>query len=197
MFEIPTSVVIDETEYPITDRGDFRVILDCFQALEDEELTKHERILSALLIFYDNLTDVRDLVTFPDIKEAVRQMFVFFNCGQDESIGAVHSYKLIDWKQDEQLIASAVNAVVGKDIRFEKYVHWWTFMSYYTAIGESPLSNIISIRHKIVKGKKLEKYEREFRRENPQYFRWNKSSVEQKEAEDWVRQVWNTDNIGE
>ena len=64
-------------------------------------------------------------------------------------------------------------------------------MSYYTAIGECPLSNIVGIRSKLVKGKPLEKHEREFKRDNPQYFIWDKDSIEQKEAEDWVRQVWN------
>lgn len=198
MFEIPTSIILSDTEFPIRDRGDFRMVLDCFNALEDLELTKQERILSALLIFYDDMEEVKDLYKFPDIEEAVKQMYLFFNCGQDESVGARHDYKLIDWKKDEQLIASAVNNVIGKDIRFEEYVHWWSFMAYYTAIGESPLSNIISIRHKIVKGKKLEKHEREFRSENPQYFKWNRDSIEQKEAEDWVRQIWNSDqNTGD
>lgn len=64
-------------------------------------------------------------------------------------------------------------------------------MGYYMSIGEGSLSTIVSIRDKIMTGKKLEKYESKFKRDNPQYFNWNKNTVEQKEAEDWVKDIWN------
>ena len=65
-------------------------------------------------------------------------------------------------------------------------------MGYYLAIGESPMSTIVSIRHKIVEGKKLEKYEQEFRRENPQYFEWNSKSMEERDAEKAIMDMWNS-----
>ena len=64
-------------------------------------------------------------------------------------------------------------------------------MGYYTAIGECPLSTVIHIRDKIVTGKKLEKYERNFRNSNPQYFTWNSKTIEEKEADRLVRELWN------
>ena len=39
-------------------------------------------------------------------------------------------------------------------------------MGYYMEIGESTFSNVINIRQKKNKGKKLEDYEREYYREN-------------------------------
>ena len=67
-------------------------------------------------------------------------------------------------------------------------------MGYFTAIGESPISTIIGIRDKIVSGKKLEKYERQYRMKNPQYFTWNSKTVEENEADKLVRELW--DNGG-
>ena len=64
-------------------------------------------------------------------------------------------------------------------------------MGYYSAIGECPLSTILSIRDKIMRGKKLETHEREFRRDNPQYFVWNSKSVEDEEADKLFRDLWN------
>ena len=103
-------------------------------------------------------------------------MFDFFNCGRSQSIGKKMNHKLIDWEQDSQIICSAINKVANKEVRAEPYIHWWTFMGYYSAVGESLLSTIVSIRDKIVRGKKLEKHERIFRQENPEYFIWNISS---------------------
>lgn len=190
MYDIPTSVMVDGVEYKIRNDGDFRVILDCFRALGDVELTAKERLLAALIIFYANFNTIEDLAEL-DVKKLTSEMYNFFNCGSPAT-GTQSNKKLIDWEQDSQLICSAVNKVCGKEIRLEPYIHWWTFMGYFTAIGESPISTIIHIRDKIVNGKKLEKHEREYRRENPQYFTWNSKTVEENEADKLVRELWNS-----
>lgn len=190
MYEIPTSVMIDGVEYHFRNDGDFRVILDCFQALGDVELTPQERLLAALIIFYDNFNTVDELSSVEDFDELISKMFWFFNCGSD-STSTKSQHKLVDWEQDSQLICSAINKVAGKEIRAEKYVHWWTFMGYYTAIGESPIATIIHIRDKILSGKSLEKYERKYKMENPQYFTWNSKTVDENEADMLAREIWN------
>lgn len=190
MYEIPTSVNVDGVEYQIRNNGDFRVILDCFQALADVELSARERLLASLIIFYEDFDAILDSNADIDLEKLVRGMYDFFNCGSD-NIGTQSNKKLIDWEQDSQLICSAINKVANKEIRLEPYVHWWTFMGYFTAIGESPISTIISIRDKIVSGKRLEKYERQYRMNNPQYFTWNSKTVEENEADKLVRDLWN------
>ena len=64
-------------------------------------------------------------------------------------------------------------------------------MGYYSAIGDSLLAQVVNIRSKILKHKKLEKYEQEFKRENPQYFNWRHKSADDQKAEDWVMSMWN------
>lgn len=192
MYDIPTSILIDGKEYPIREKGDYRMVLDCFAALEDVELTAQERDYASMIIFYEDLNTLDDLDIFPDVNEAKMEMYKFFNCGQTESPGAQVDYKLIDWQLDSQLVCSAINNIAGKEIRLEPYVHWWTFMGYYFAIGESPLATIVSIRNKIARGKKLEKYEIEFRKNNPEYFNIELKSITQKENEAWLKQHWNS-----
>ena len=192
MYDIPVSVQVGDTKYNIRNKGDFRMVLDCFAALDDEQLTAQERILACVIIFYEDMHSIEDTNKFSDYQTAVAEMFKFFNCGQEESPGASTNYKLIDWQTDSQLISSAINNVAGKEIRAEKYVHWWTFMGYYLAVGESALSTVVNIRNKIVKGKKLEKYEQEFRKNNPQLFRWKSKTVEQREQDELARSLWNS-----
>ena len=194
MFELPTSITIDGDNYPIRNQGDFRMVLDCFKCLQDIELTEQERILVALCIFYEDVTGVEYVQevfnTDSKLAAAVEEMYNFFNCGQ-ESVGAARNHKLIDWEKDSQVIVSAINNVAKKEIRAETYIHWWTFMGYYLAIGECPLSTIVNIRDKIVRGKKLEKWEQDFKLNNPEYFNWNFKSVEEEELDNYIRELWN------
>ena len=189
MYELPITITIDDIEYPIRKRGDYRMVLDVFSVLEDNSITQSERLLCALIDFYEDLNDIEDINIFPNVEDAVKGMYKFFNA--DRQSGKGLDRKLIDWEQDSAMVASAINNVAGKEIRAEDYVHWWTFMGYYMAIGESTLSTVVSIRDKILRGKKMEKWERQFRTDNPQYFTWNNKTVEEQEAENWVMQMWN------
>ena len=191
MYDLPTSIFIEDTEYKIRDAGDFRVILDCFSALGDIELGEDFRILACLIIFYEGFTE-NSIEDFDEdtLIALVKEMFWFFNCGQEDDSNT-RSPKLIDWDKDSQIIMSAVNNVAGKEVRAEKYVHWWTFVGYYMAIGESVLATVVSIRSKILKGEKLEKWEQKYRKENPSYFNWNSKSIEEQELDELMNQLWN------
>jgi len=193
-YSIPTEIQLKDKTLKIRNKGDYRVILDCFAILDDAELENDERLLGCLIIFYENFSSVDDIsmLTGEDLEMAVSEMYKFFNCGNDESSGPKHDYKLIDWDRDSQLICSAINKVANAEIRALPYLHWWTFMGYYTAVGESVLSTVISIRDKIVTSKKLEKWEKKFRNENPQYFTWNMRTAEQIAADEYVKNLWNS-----
>lgn len=167
MYSLPVTIKIRDNEFRIRNNGDYRIILDCFSALQDAELTNEERVISSLIIFYEDLNCYEDVVKLlsneDDFELAVKEMFNFFNCGQN-NVGAKQDYKLIDWEEDAQMICSAINNVSKTEIRSVEYCHWWTFMGYYTSIGESVLSTVVGIRNKVAKGKKLEKYEQEFKK---------------------------------
>ena len=186
MLGLPTSIKVDGKEYRITNNADYRVILDVFQCLNDNDLEGGERYFAAALIFFkdltiDNFNDVfKDQETY---SKAISGMVEFCNCYQKNSVKK--SYSLYDWQEDEQLIFASLNKSAGYEVRDpEKYVHWFTFMGYFNSIGEGTFSTVVSIREKIVKGEKLEKWERKFRAESPDYFKWDWRTNEQREIED-------------
>lgn len=189
MYELLTEIEIAGRPYQIRNLGDYRMILDVFSVLEDPELEQRERIISALIIFYEDLNDIEDVLNLPDIEEATTKMFDFFNGFKPES--GRKARKLIDWEGDSELICAAINKVSGKEIRQEKYIHWWTFLSYYMSVGECILSTVVGIRGKMVEGKSLEKWERDYRNDNPQYFSWNHKTADEIDAEEWLKSVWN------
>ena len=196
MYELPTSITIGDRQYQITNEGDYRVVLDCFRALSDSELSEDEQVLASLLIFYNEFTDLDDLPNDQDIINGlITEMCKFFNCGQEDSIGASTSQQVIDWDGDSTIIAAAINNVAHTEIRSVPYCHWWTFMGYYMSIGESVLSTVVGIRDKLNRGKELEKWEKEFKTQNPHYFNWKKKTAEQLELDEYVRNLWNNGGV--
>ena len=72
----------------------------------------------------------------------------------------------MDWEQDAALIAPAVDKVLGYSCRRCDYLHWWEFLGAFYGIGDGLFAQVVSIRSKRAKGKKLNDQEREFAREN-------------------------------
>lgn len=189
MYELPTEIIIEGVPYKIRNRGDYRIVLGAFSALEDPELEKKERIISALIIFYEDLNEVEDVLTLPNLESAVTKMYEFFNGDKPESVKTAR--KLLDWEDDSAMICAAVNNVAKTEIRTLEYLHWWTFLSYYMSVGESVMSTVVSIRDKMITGKKMEKWENEYKRANPQYFIWKHKTADEIDADEWVKSVWN------
>lgn len=191
MYEIPTTIEIDNRVFPIRCNGDYRMVLDCFSCLNDFDLTEQERICGALIIFYEDFNEVADLAWLDEdtFTKLVKKMFEFMECNENP----MHKmpYRTIDWDKDSQMISSAVNKVAHMEVRSVEYLHWWTFIGYFSEVGESVLSTVVGIRNKIKRGKKLEKYEKEFKANNPHYFIWDSRTAEQKKDDDDILSIWN------
>ena len=191
MYSLTTYVLVGQASFKITNKGDFRMVLDCFEALNDEELSQDEQIYAALMIFYEDINSLADIFKYQDIlPELQAEMMKFFNGGEEVIESNTHNYRLIDWNKDSNLICSAINNVAKQEIRALDYLHWWTFLGYYTAVGECILSTVVSIRFKLAKGEKLENHEKKFKQDNPEYFNIDFRSKQQQEADDYVKKLW-------
>lgn len=168
LWSLPQSVFVNDMEIPI--RTDFRVVLDLLTAMSDPDMegeTKEETDeIKAMLMLEIMVPDYKNLDSeiIMDVLKAISE-FIDMNV-EDEIDDSKPRPKTMDWQQDARLIIPAVNKVVGHEIRSEQYMHWWTFLSAYLEIGESTFSHILAIRQKKAKGKKLEKWELDFIREN-------------------------------
>lgn len=172
LYGLPITVNASGQELHIRNDGDWRMCIDVNIALGDPSMSDTERAICALTIFYDV-----PIVEIHDLDAAVAGMMEFLAAGTDDN-NAHASPKLVDWEDDAQLIVSGINKVLGHEVRAVPYMHWWTFIAAYMGIGDSVLATVVGIRDKIVRGKKLEKHEKDFRRDNPQYFKWQRKSAE-------------------
>lgn len=173
LWGLPDSAEIGGVRYPIN--ADYRDILEIFRHLDDPDQPEYIRWRIALALFYEGEIPAEHR------QEAMEYLAEFIACGEKNVRPGL---KLLDWEQDAQVIVADVNKVAGAEIRAVPFLHWWTFMAYFNAIGEGQLSTLVSLRDKLSRGKKLEKWEQE-------YYRKNKSRVDLKKrysAEDLAEQ---------
>lgn len=158
-WRLPTAVEVGGQPFAV--RSDFRAVLDALDALADPELSPEEQRVACLQILYPRWQQL------PDWVEAFTAAMEFVNLGQPVADTAPRP-ALVDWGRDVQLIAPAVDEVLGYSCRRCGYLHWWDFVGAYQNIDpEGLFGTVVRIRDKRRRGKKLDKAEEEFCRNNP------------------------------
>jgi len=176
---LPTTLTVAGKDYTI--RSDYRVALDIFQAITDPELDDYNRAMEALECLYE------EEIPPQYYKEALDRCFWYLRGGVDET--GTKSPKLVSWEQDFRLIEPPVSKIIGTDIRGLSYLHWWTFLSAYSSIGDCFFAQVVAIRDKKARGKTLDKADREFYRRNRDVidFKVELTEREQEIFDNWLR----------
>jgi len=154
LWSLPESLPVGGLEQPI--RADFRQVLQVLMCLEDERLPLFARWRKALRLFYLNP------IAPEHRQEAMEQLCGFISCYGKPQPGP----RLMSWSHDAQLIAAQVNQVAGCEVRQTEFLHWWTFLGYFHAIGPGPFAQVVAIREKRRTGKPLDQAEQEFYSKN-------------------------------
>lgn len=173
--ELPTTLTINGREIPIN--TDFRVVLCIFQACNDRELSKRDMAYITL----DALYGIENLAE-NEYQEAAEKAKWFLDGGRDYNENKP-SPKTMDWEQDEQMIFSAVNNVARQETRALPYLHWWTFLGYFNEIREGLFSNVLMIRQKKAKHKKLEPWEQDYYKANKDLIDFHTRYTDEEKAE--------------
>ena len=156
LWQLPVTVRLQDKTFDI--HADFRDILEIFGYLDDPDLPEVVRWRIALALFYEQPVP-------PQLRqEAMAYLCSFLNAGRRET----RSPRLLSWQQDAEAIISGANRAAGQELRALPFVHWWTFLGWFHAIGEGELSTLVYLRDKLRRGKPLEGWEKEFYRENRQ-----------------------------
>lgn len=176
---LPTFLQVYSEEYPI--HSDFRTALTIFEAFNDETLTDYEKMLCCLKCLYKEIP--------PNADEALKQATWFLD-GGDMPKSKQAPVKLMDWEYDQSIIFPAVNKVAGYETRTVEYLHWWSFLGLFNEIGEGLYSQVMNIRSKRAKHKKLEKWEREFYNEHKELVNIKeKLTTEEQEELDFINNL--------
>lgn len=152
---LPKSLNVDGVDYEIN--SDFRIALLIFEAFNDPDLMLSSQIEICLKCLYKTLPN--------DLGKAVERAYWFLD-GGDMPKSKQAPAKLMDWKQDESLIFPAINKVAGYETRATEYLHWWSFLGMFNEIGDGLYSQVMSIRSKRARHKRLQPWEKEFYKEH-------------------------------
>lgn len=156
--ELPTTLTVNGEQLAI--RSDFRVVLNIIQAMNDPELSDQEKCYVTLRCLYVDFGQLTDT----NIEAAAERAYWFIGGGDIPK--SEHDVKTFDWEQDESIIFPAINKAAGYETRAVSYLHWWSFLGLFGEIGEGLFSQVAHIRGKMAKGKKLDKWEKEFVRDH-------------------------------
>lgn len=177
-YQLPTTLNVGGTEYPI--RTDFRDILNILISMSDPDMEAWEKQEVMCRIMYPDW----QLLPASAFSAACEKAVEFIDYTVSDSRP---KSRTMDWKQDAAIIIPAVNKVAGREVRATEYLHWWTFMGYFMEIEDGMFSQVLSIRQKKSRGKNLEKWEREFERNNAELVKLKKVvSVEQQKEKDSI-----------
>lgn len=156
---LPTQAVIEDRVYEI--HTDYRDILELLRWLDGTaapDLDRGERWYVAMRLFYPDFP----AMLRQDWPAATHFLTEFLSAGRPEP--ARPGPRLMDWQQDAPLIAAGISRATGQDVRALPYLHWWSFLSWFDAIGEGTFATVVALRDKLRRGKKLESWELEFYR---------------------------------
>lgn len=155
VWSLPRSVEIGGVEVEI--ETDYRAVLDICTALVDTELTDEERAYIVLNIFYPHI----ELVPIGCGQEMTERLYWFIDGGERRETRQRRP-KLVDWAQDYPYIIAPVNKALGFEARAVEYLHWWSFLAAYREIEDCTFAQIVNIRNKLARRKKLDRAEREW-----------------------------------
>lgn len=183
MWSLPEFVEIKGEQHAIRNKCDYRVVLDTISALNDIDLEMHFRVECALFIFYEDVSKIKDFQT------ATNEMIKIINLGE-ETTKEENKPKLMDWKHDFPQLAPPISRVLGYSVRSANcYTHWYDFVGAYMEIGgDCTFANIVSIRDKKLRGKKLKKWEQEFYKDNKKMIDLPHNLTE--EEQEWLDSDW-------
>ncbi len=102
--------------------------------MQDNNLTKQQKIPLALNLFYQKL----ELIT--DIEKAIDKILWFYKCGKEEKTGENNNKEnkkqIYSYEFDDELIYSAFKDQYGVDLQDIKYLHWWKFKAMFEGLKD-------------------------------------------------------------
>ena len=157
IFDLPTKVEFGGKSWDIN--TDYRDVLTVLSAFDDPELNDREK---AFVVLYNIYKDVAEIPK-EYYQEALDKAIEFIDHGEKKESKCPRT---MNWEQDAAIIFPAINHVAGFEVRSVDYLHWWTFIGYFMEIKDSTAATVFGLRQKKARGKKLEKWEQEYWRNN-------------------------------
>lgn len=184
--QLPTTVEIDGTEYPIN--WDFRAAVQ-FEILLEEETDDAQIVFQMLSIFYGDVPE--------NILAAVNKALEFYAGGEEkeknqEKTGKTKPYSFrVDW----DYLYAAFLEQYGIDLQ-DAPLHWWKFRAMFQSLSSNTkFGEIVGYRTIQLSGKMSREHRDFYRKMKKEYALPKANSKEQKRVEEIRQKLKNGGSI--
>lgn len=171
-------------------RTDFRESIKFELLMQDSKISKEDKILCALNLYY------YDMQKITDIETAVKEILWFYSGGKKEVKTQEKEEKIKRQKQvysyefDDEYIYSAFLEQYGIDLNKIKYLHWWKFKALMSSLNENvrfvKIMGYRDIELSSIKDKSMKTFYKNMKK---QYALPDMRSEEEKEL-DFANELW-------
>ena len=137
------NILVDELDAIVKEKignikinTDFRISILFELLMQDNTVSKKEKILQSLQLYYPDLDKIKDF------DKAIQDMLWFYRCGKEladskENNIVERNKQIYSYEFDDDKIYSAFMEQYNIDLQDIKYLHWWKFKALFNALSEN------------------------------------------------------------
>lgn len=129
------NVLLKERFCEIEFNSDFRISILFELLMQDKHISKKNKILQALKLYYPHLEQITDF------EKAFEDINWFYRCGKDLEIlnnksSSGNSKQIYSYEFDDEYIYSAFLQQYNIDLQDIDYLHWWKFRALFEGLSK-------------------------------------------------------------
>lgn len=182
------NILVDELDAIVKEKignikinTDFRISILFELLMQDNTVSKKEKILQSLQLYYPDLDKIKDF------DKAIQDMLWFYRCGKEladskENNIVERKKQIYSYEFDDDKIYSAFMEQYNIDLQDIKYLHWWKFKALFNALSENTqFVKIMGYRAMNVNEIKDKKMKKQYRKLQKMYALPDMRTEEEKE----------------
>lgn len=182
------NILVDELDEIVKEKignikinTDFRISILFELLMQDNTVSKKEKILQSLQLYYPDLDKIKDF------DKAIQDMLWFYRCGKEladskENNNVERNKQIYSYEFDDDKIYSAFMEQYNIDLQDIKYLHWWKFKALFNALSENTqFVKIMGYRAMNVNEIKDKKMKKQYRKLQKMYALPDMRTEEEKE----------------
>lgn len=182
------NILVDELDSIVKEKignikinTDFRISILFELLMQDNTVSKKEKILKSLQLYYPDLDKIKDF------DKAIQDMLWFYRCGKEladskENNIVERNKQIYSYEFDDDKIYSAFMEQYNIDLQDIKYLHWWKFKALFNALSENTqFVKIMGYRAMNVNEIKDKKMKKQYRKLQKMYALPDMRTEEEKE----------------
>lgn len=138
------NILVDELDVIVREKlgnvkinTDFRISILFELLMQDNTVSKKEKIIQALQLYYPDFLGIKNL------DKAIEDMLWFYRCGKELANSTSKSQltnknkQIYSYEFDDDKIYSAFMQQYKMDLQDIQYLHWWKFKALFNGLAEN------------------------------------------------------------